>query len=433
MSAKQPTPVEVPNDMPVAETTRNIRRKLFPTFRGLTRKPTYGLLLSGGGARAAYQAGVLAYIGEAFPETKFPVLTGVSAGAINAAHIANSLNGYRESTRDLVKLWKNITADQVFESGSGFDLVKSFVNLGRGKEIQGIVDTSPLRKYLSDHLNCDADGCLSGIQRRLDKKSLQGFAIITTKYSTGQTVSWVQGGDISAWERPNRIGIQSQLTIEHIMASTSLPFIFPAVELGSEWYGDGGIRLSAPLAPVVQLGAERILAVSTRYARSRTEANDPSSHGYPPNSQLFSLLINSVFLDSLDQDAMTMDRINALLDQLPLRKRLGLRPIELLVLRPSLDLGRLAGEYEDQLTGALKLIAKGIGLGKSKSPDWLSMLLFYDQYVDRLLDVGFHDAKDQHQRIARFLSQSDRPPLREEADLSKMSHAVIPSREGPSQ
>ena len=403
---------------------RRMRRRFFPSFLGRSRKPTYGLLLSGGGARAAYQAGVLHYIGEAFPETKFPVLTGVSAGAINAAHIANSVNGYRSSTRDLVELWRNITADQVFESGSGFDLVKSFLNLGRGRELRGIVDTAPLRQYLSQNLDCDESGCLHGIQERLDRGSLQGFAIITTKYSTGQTVSWVQGGDISGWERPNRIGIQSQLTVEHIMASTSLPFIFPAIELDNEWYGDGGIRLSAPLAPVVQLGAERILAVSTRYARSRQEADDPSSHGYPPNSQLFSLLINSVFLDSLDQDAMTMDRINALLDQLPLRKRLGLRPIELLVLRPSLDLGRLAAEYEDQLTGALKLIARGIGLGKSKSPDWLSMLLFYDQYVDRLLDVGFHDAKNQHQRIARFLSQTDRPPLREEADLSSMSVPV---------
>ncbi len=405
----------------------SFKGKIFQTLRRSRGAPVYGLLLSGGGARAAYQAGVLHYIGEAFDGVSFPVLTGVSAGAINTAHLANSLSPYRKSAAELVELWRNITADQVFESGSGFDLVKSFVNIGRGKETRGIVDTAPLRKYLLQHLRCAENGCLDGIQKRLDNGSLNAFAVITTKYSTGQTVSWVQGSDISAWERPNRIGIQTQINIEHIMASTSLPFIFPAIELEGEWYGDGGIRLSAPLAPVVQLGAERILAISTRYPRSRQEADDPSSMGYPPNSQLFSLLINSVFLDALDQDAMTMDRINALLDQLPLRKRLGLRPIELLVLRPSTDLGRLAAEYEDQLTGALKLIAKGIGLGRSKSPDWLSMLLFYDQYVDRLLDIGFHDAKNQHERIARFLSQSDRPPLREEADLSEIGMPTSPS------
>jgi NTE family protein len=188
------------------------------------------------------------------------------------------------------------------------------------------------------------------------------------------------------------------------MASTALPLLFPAVRIGSAYYGDGGVRLAAPLAPVVHLGANRILAVSTRYARSRAEADEPAFVGYPPIGQIFGLLMNSIFLDALDQDALTMDRINALLAQLPPRKRMGLRPLELLVLRPSRDLGRLAAQHEHQVSGPLKLLSRAIGGGTTKSPDWLSMLMFDSDYLKRLIELGYEDGRTQHYRIARFLS-----------------------------
>ncbi|MBT8400046.1 MAG: patatin, partial [Rhodothermia bacterium] len=215
-----------------------------------------------------------------------------------------------------------------------------------------------------------------------------------------------------------RVGINTTLTVEHIMASTAIPILFPAIRIGDAYYGDGGIRLSAPLAPLVHLGSTRILAISTRYQRSRAEADDPAFVGYPPMSQIFGLLMNAIFLDALDQDALTMDRINALLEQLPARKRLGLRPIDLLVLRPSVDLGKMAGEYESKVTGVLGLISRSMGAARSKSPDWLSMLLFEPDYVSRLIEIGYQDAHDQRAQLERFFGAEDMEGMRREAGLT---------------
>jgi NTE family protein len=222
---------------------------------------------------------------------------------------------------------------------------------------------------------------------------------------TGQTVTWVQGRDIQEWERPNRIGVNTTITVDHIMASMALPFLFPAVRIGDAWYGDGGVRLSHPLSPAIYLGADRILAITTRYDRSRSEADVPSVYGYPPAAQIFSLLMNAVFLDTLDQDILTLERINRLVVQLPKRHHMGLRPIRLLVIRPSVDLGKLAGEYEADLTGVIRLLARGLGSADTKSPDWLSMLLLVPEYTRRLIETGHRDAAQQHDQSARFLAE----------------------------
>lgn len=376
-----------------------------------------GLLLSGGGARAAYQAGALRYIADAFPGTEFPIVTGVSAGAINAAHLATGTGGFNESTARLVDSWNRITPDQVYSTTSNLSFLTHYLLRRGDQEGEGLhralLDTDPLRQYLTEAVG-DADGNLSGIDERIRLGQLDAIAVVTTNYATGQTVTWVHGGDIPHWERPLRVGVNTRLTVDHIMASTSLPVIFPAINLGGTYFGDGGIRLSAPLAPVVHLGANRILAISTRYARSQAEADAPTSTGYPQLGQIASLLMNSVFLDALDQDAHNMDRINALLDQLPARKRMGLRQIDLLVLRPSLDLGKLAGEYEPMIRGPLKLISRILG-GRSNSPDWLSMLLFEEGYISRLIETGYKDSKDQRDRIAKFLDRSAADEQRVEA------------------
>ncbi|MEZ4696115.1 MAG: patatin-like phospholipase family protein [Rhodothermales bacterium] len=379
-----------------------------------------GLLLSGGGARASYQAGVLKYLGEAFPTMRFPILTGVSAGAINAAHLGTHSGDLKECTERLVDSWLEISPGDVYQSESSISWAKNYL-FKRSRDEPDItrrafLETSPLRDYLMRKLS-DGTGRLAGVETRLASGFLQALAIVTTNYTTGQTVTWVQGSDIERWERPNRVSFNTSLTIDHVMASTALPLIFPAIQIGDAYYGDGGIRLAAPLAPAVHLGANKVLAISTRYARSRAEADEPQFVGYPPLGQIFGLLMNSIFLDALDQDALMMDRINALLDELPRRKRLGLRPVELLVLRPSVDLGRLASEFETTVTGPLALFSRLFG--RSKSPDWLSMLLFENQYVTRLIEVGYTDAREQHDRIEGFLEDSELPP-RSEAHLAEL-------------
>ena len=158
-----------------------------------------------------------------------------------------------------------------------------------------------------------------------------------------------------AWERPQRKSVTCYFSVSHVMASAALPFFFPAVEVDGAWYGDGGIRLTAPLSPAVHLGARRIIAVSTRYARSREEADRPAVNGYPPPAQVAGVLYNAIFLDQLDADALQLQQINALVSCLPESERQGLRHVELLMLRPSIDLGRLANEYEPELPRAFRL------------------------------------------------------------------------------
>ena len=371
------------------------------------------LVMSGGGARSAYQVGVIRYLAEAFPEAGFPILTGVSAGAINAAHLANYTGSFEAAARHLVDSWSALSVDRVFEPESSFALVRGLIARGNGAEggdgaadlahrRRGLVNTAPLRAYLEEQLQTE-DGRLSGVVRNLQTGRLRAFALTATNYTTGQTTTWVQGRNIERWERPGRVSVNTAITVDHILASTSLPLLFPAVPIGEAWYGDGGIRLLAPLSPAIQLGADRVLVISTRYEPSPAEADEPDVAGYPPAAQIIGTLMNAIFLDTLDRDAVMLDRLNALLERLPQRKRDGLRPIRLLLIRPSVDLGKLAAAYEVPFRGALGLLTRGLGTGETRSPDWLSMLLFEEEYLRRLIEIGYEDARRQHDEVEAFL------------------------------
>ena len=188
------------------------------------------------------------------------------------------------------------------------------------------------------------------------------------------------------------------------MASAALPFFFPAIEVDGAWYGDGGIRLTAPLSPAIHLGAKKILAVTTRYTRTREEADRPMINGYPPPAQVAGVLFNAIFLDQLDGDALQLRTVNALIDALPEEKRQGLRPIELLVVRPSEDLGRLANAYEAELPKGFRFFTRGLGTRETRSNDMLSLVMFQPDYVKRLLELGESDAERRHADFAAFLS-----------------------------
>jgi NTE family protein len=188
------------------------------------------------------------------------------------------------------------------------------------------------------------------------------------------------------------------------MASAALPFFFPAIEVDGAWYGDGGIRLIAPLSPAVHLGARRIIAVSTRYARSREEADRPAVSGYPPPAQVAGVLYNAIFLDHLDADALQLQQINRLIARLPESARDGLRDIELLLMRPSVDLGRLANEYEAELPSAFRFMTRGLGTRETRSNDMLSLMMFQRDYVRRLIELGESDAAARMGEIRSFLS-----------------------------
>ncbi|MFK7846478.1 MAG: patatin-like phospholipase family protein [Rhodothermales bacterium] len=392
----------------------------FQEFLGLKEKEKedIGLVLSGGGARAAYQAGVLDYISDAFPDTHFSIMKGVSAGAINTGYLANHTGSFRDATQLMVESWQDLSLDHVFQTESTFDFFRRLMKNKDGDSYEeritssmahqrGLLDPAPLRQYLADKFRTDKAGNLTGVQENIDTGKLKAFAVTTTNYMTGQTTTFVQGCNIEQWVRPSRVGVRTQLTVDHILASAALPVLFPAVMIDGSWHGDGGVRLTNPLSPAITMGADRILVISTRYKRTQAEADVPTIKGYPPAAQIIGILMNAIFLDAIDQDAENLERVNELLRQIPERSRNGLRPIKLLMIRPSVDIGKLAGKYKPQFSGALRLFTMSIGSDETKSPDWLSMLLFQKEYMKDLIDVGYNDAAHQHDEIEAFLEEAD--------------------------
>ncbi len=374
------------------------------------------LTLSGGGARAAYQVGVLRLLAREFPEVVPGILTGVSAGGINAAYLAARQEPLVEKVENLAEIWRNIHIDDVFRVDLR-DLASRGLRWG-GRLLSGgrhplplarsLVDTAPLRELLVRLLETNGGG-IEGISRSLQTGWLRAIALTASSYTTGQSMTWVQTRDdcgIQTWERPQRKSVACQLRVDHVLASSALPFFFPAVQVDGAWYGDGGIRLTAPLSPAVHLGARRIIAVTTRYARSREEADRPAINGYPPPAQVAGVLYNAIFLDQLDGDAFQMQQINRLVARLPEARRDGLRHIDLLMLRPSVDLGRLANDYEPELPRAFRFLTRGLGTRETRSNDMLSLVMFQSDYVRRLVELGEADASARMSEIRRFVGES---------------------------
>jgi NTE family protein len=372
------------------------------------------LALSGGGARAAYQVGVLQRIVREFPTVVPSILTGVSAGGINAAFLAARQDPFAEKIEQLVEMWGGLRIDQVFRVDLR-DLASRTMRWG-GRLVSGgksllppaksLVDTSPLREFLERELQA-SDGVLGGIQKNLHAGWLRAVALTGSSYTTGQSITWVQQRedcDIPSWARPQRRSETCALRVDHVMASASLPFFFPAIDVDGAWYGDGGIRLTAPLSPAIHLGATRILAVSTRYARSSDEADRRLITSYPPPAQVAGVLFNAIFLDQLDTDALHLRQINRLIEGRPESEREGLRQIDLLVLRPSEDLGRLANAYEAELPRAFRFLTRGLGTREARSNDMLSLVMFQADYVKRLIEMGAADAARRLSEIRNFLN-----------------------------
>ena len=376
-------------------------------------KPRIGLVLTGGGARAAYQVGLVRHLAKRLPEFHFDVLTGVSAGAINASFLASHQGRAAEATEELSRIWLELTPDHVFRDDGwslGGMVVRWLLNLASGglryrPQVRGLVDTSPLGGHLGEVLGADSGNgrVLPGIAKNLDRGRLDAVAVTTVEWSTGQTVTWVQGRDIETWERPKRRSERALLTLDHVLASASLPLIFPAVRIGDAWHGDGGVRLTSPLSPALHLGCDRLIAVSTRH---EPLAPRTAAAAYPPPAQFAGVLLNAVFLDQLDQDANRMELVNGLLARMPESERGSLRLVDLVLLRPSEDLGQLAGRFEPRLPKAFRFMTRGLGTRDTKSPDLLSLLMFQPDYIRALIQVGERDAEARHEEIADLLGGS---------------------------
>ena len=374
--------------------------------------------MSGGGARAAYQVGVLRALSRRWPDFRTPIISGVSAGAINAVALAARSGTFSEAVGMLSRLWRDLRTEQVFRTDAGSlgriagTWARRLVSGGRsGSRTNGLLDTSPLRKIISSTIG-GIDGP-TAIDRNIYRGGLDALGITATDYGTGRSVTWVQGRGVRAWDLPKRLSIRAGIGVDHVMASSALPLIFPSINVGGAWYGDGGVRQISPLSPLVHLGADRIIAVNTRFPKPMEVAGISAIKDSPPPAQIVGVLMNAIFLDTMDQDADNLRRLSKLLERLPEEERDGLRPVDSLVIRPSVDLGRLAADFEVDLPRTFRFLMRGLGTLETESPDWLSMLLFEPGYLRAVMDIGEADAEARLDEIAAFIDRPapDRRPL----------------------
>ena len=374
-----------------------------------------GLVLTGGGARSAYQVGAvraLAQLLDAGP-LPFDVLAGISAGAINATALASGAEDFRRTAERLAETWNRLTPDRIYRTGALglarigtrwiFDL--SAGGLIGKSGINYLLDSAPLRELLDQAIP------LGRMRRHLRTGRLRGVAVSATSYQSGDGVTFFEGaGDIAPWTRAAREGVRARLTLEHVMASAAIPVFFPPVRLGQFFYGDGCVGMSYPLSPAIHMGADRVLAIGVRHRRPAGESVAkllPAASERVPVSEIAGVLLNAVFLDSLDADQERLERLNRTLSLVPrerlLRGGMEVRPVPALVLRPSQDLGRMAADEYGRFPAMIRYLLRGIGATGNVGEDLLSYLAFEPVYIRRLMELGFSDTMARRDEIAAFM------------------------------
>lgn len=372
-----------------------------------------GLVLSGGGARGAYQAGVLAAISEVTTrnglENPFPLLTGVSAGSINAAIIAGFPGNFAKSATRLTQLWSEISTDSVFYadlltlSRGSFEWVTdfSFRKKENDTSLRSIFSTTPLRSLLTKSCHFE------NIQRKIDKGILNAISISTLEYDSISSKTFFQGRtDLKSWERPMHRGEKAQLTVDHVMASAAIPILFPPVKIGDRFYGDGCIRNQSPCAASIYLGAEKIIAVGVRrkldtwYTYHHSESTSS-----PSMARLINVIFHSVMMDGLESDVERITQTNHHLALLTAeqKKTLSVREVECLWIAPSVDFSKLAYQKSDKLPRLIRYILSGPG-SLAESSELISYLLFEKSYCEQLVEIGFADGMREKEAIEKFLS-----------------------------
>ena len=374
--------------------------------------PVTGLILSGGGARAAYQVGVLAAIAELLPAgaiNPFPVIVGTSAGAINAVSLASGAMDFTRAVEHLTLFWQGLESRRVLRSdwsGVLHQATRFFAHslLGLGSHVPvALLDSSPLRDLLQDRIN------FPGVEQAIAGHHLRAVAVTAFGYSSSQAVTFYQGkGTINGWLRHRRIGMPTALTVEHLLASSAIPLLFAPVKIGEEYFGDGAVRQSAPISPALHLGANRVLVVGVSGNPRGPDLQAGQSHYYnaqqPTLAQIGGHMLNSTFIDSLESDIELLERLNHFSRLLPRQSdNLGLSPVEVLVIAPSQPIDEIAARHRHELPAALRMFLRGPGATKTSGAGVLSYLLFEAGYCRELIELGRRDAMAKRDALCQFL------------------------------
>ena len=376
------------------------------------------LVMPGGGARGAFQVGVLKAVAELMPRGRpnpFSVISGTSAGAVNSVVLASRARNYRTAVAELERVWGHFRCHHVYKTDHLTMLKNSLhwmASLVLGGWLVGtpksLLDNAPLRALLSNNVH------FPRIQDGIEAGHLDAVAVTAAGYASARSTTFFEArSDLKPWERTRRLGKNIELHLDHLMASIAVPMIFPPVCIGNEYFGDGAMRQATPLSPAVHLGADRILVIGIR---DETGEKVPDAPGDPPSfAQIAGYMLDTLFMDGLYSDLERITRINEMLDSAPPEgdRRGGrpYRPIDTMLIVPSEDLRVIAHKHRAELPFAIRALLRGVGGRNPGENRLLSFLLFEMAYTRELIDLGYRDAMKVKDELLDFVTGNDVPRL----------------------
>ncbi len=381
----------------------------FPAGRA---RPRAGLVLTGGGARAAYQVGVVKAVRDILgnpAQNPFPILCGTSAGAINVATLAVLADDFSRGVATLLEFWEHMRCENIYRTvpwhimRTGARWLGAMMLLSRHNPVS-LLDNAPLREMLERNLSFER------IQTHIDSGALYAVCVTASGYTSGQSVSFFQGGSgLEGWERNQRIGAAVSLKLEYLLASAALPFIFPAVKVHREYFGDGSMRQIAPVSPALHLGADRVLIVGT--GRQTMDDARARSNTYPSLAQIAGHALNSIFLDSLMVDIERLERINRTVKLISPDKlgdsQLQLRPVKVLFITPSQPIERIAARFLHELPRTVRFVLRPTGALNRSGSNLASYLLFEESFCRALIDLGYKDTAAREAEVREFFAAEE--------------------------
>lgn len=373
-----------------------------------SNKPKTALILGGGGARAAYQVGVLKAIAELVPEgcdNPFPIICGTSAGSINTVALASNASNFHEGVKKITQVWSNFELNHVFHVDGRhlFGRIGHWIwtHIGFGDWRNGpgsILDNQPLRELLGKYISFEK------IDRSLESGALHAYCLTACSYTSGESTTFFDGdAGIQEWLRTHREGVREKITLNHLMASSAIPVIFESVQIGNEHFGDGSMRQISPISPAIHLGADKIFTIGLR-KETKLGQNEPPKNR-PSLGQISGYVLDTLFLNSLQSDVERMERVNRMVKGNGGENTDHLKAIDHLFISPSQDIANIAVKYYKTLPKCFRITLSFLGINKGNSRRFMSYLMFIKPFCQELIELGYQDAMQQKIALKEFLNQ----------------------------